>query len=106
MAISGAAASPNMGYYTSPATALFMTLFDVRLGWWMGNSRFTPSGKAPVQPGGWAIFFPNSWLRVIRIRAMFIFPTVDISRISAVYELIKRHCKVIVVCDAELRWQI
>src|ERR1044072_9185346 len=40
MPISGAAASPNMGYYTSAATGLFMTLFDVRLGWWMGNPRY------------------------------------------------------------------
>ena len=33
MAISGAAASPNMGYFTTPATAFYMALFDVRLGW-------------------------------------------------------------------------
>ena len=39
MAISGAAASPNMGYHTSPAAAFLMTLFNVRLGWWIGNPR-------------------------------------------------------------------
>ncbi|HLJ50397.1 MAG TPA: hypothetical protein VKU01_30500 [Bryobacteraceae bacterium] len=37
MAISGAAASPNWGYHTSPAMAFLMTIFDVRLGWWIGN---------------------------------------------------------------------
>ena len=37
MAISGAAASPNEGYHSSPATAFLMTVFDVRLGWWLGN---------------------------------------------------------------------
>src|ERR1044071_9529844 len=37
MAISGAAASPNMGYHTSPAPAFLMTVFNVRLGWWLGN---------------------------------------------------------------------
>jgi hypothetical protein len=31
MAISGAAASPNMGYHSSPPLALLMTLFNVRL---------------------------------------------------------------------------
>jgi len=37
-AISGAAASPNMGYYTmSSAVTILMTLFNIRLGWWMGN---------------------------------------------------------------------
>jgi len=37
MTISGAAASPNMGYHTSAPLALLMTLFNVRLGWWLGN---------------------------------------------------------------------
>jgi hypothetical protein len=37
LAISGAAASPNMGYHSSPTLAFLMTLFNVRLGWWLGN---------------------------------------------------------------------
>jgi hypothetical protein len=37
MAISGAAMSPNMGYHSSPTLALLMTLFNFRLGWWLGN---------------------------------------------------------------------
>ena len=37
IAISGAAASPNMGSYSEPPLAFLMTLFDVRLGWWIGN---------------------------------------------------------------------
>jgi len=37
LAISGAAASPNMGYHSSPAVTFLLTLFDVRLGWWLGN---------------------------------------------------------------------
>jgi len=39
MAISGAAANPNMGYHSSPATAFMLTAFNVRLGWWIGNPR-------------------------------------------------------------------
>jgi len=35
--ISGAAASPNMGYHSSPAMAFLLTLFNVRLGSWLGN---------------------------------------------------------------------
>ncbi|ADB40021.1 patatin-like phospholipase family protein [Spirosoma linguale] len=35
--ISGAAASPNMGYHSSTLVAFLMTLFNVRLGWWLGN---------------------------------------------------------------------
>ena len=37
LAISGAAANPNMGYHSSPVLGLLMTLFNVRLGWWLGN---------------------------------------------------------------------
>ncbi len=40
MAISGAAADPNMGYHSSPLVTLLMTLFNVRLGWWLPNPRF------------------------------------------------------------------
>jgi hypothetical protein len=40
MAISGAAVSPNMGYSSSPLLGFLLMLFNVRLGWWLGN----PSG--------------------------------------------------------------
>jgi hypothetical protein len=38
-AISGAAASPNMGHYSSAAITFIMTLFNARLGSWFGNPR-------------------------------------------------------------------
>jgi hypothetical protein len=37
MAISGAAVSSNMGYHSSPSLGILLTLFNVRLGWWLGN---------------------------------------------------------------------
>ncbi|MGH8092312.1 MAG: patatin-like phospholipase family protein [Chthoniobacterales bacterium] len=37
LTISGAAASPNMGYHSSPLVGFLMTLFNVRLGCWLGN---------------------------------------------------------------------
>src|SRR5262249_36130526 len=36
-AISGAAVSPNQGYHSSPIVGLIMMLFNLRLGWWLGN---------------------------------------------------------------------
>jgi len=42
--ISGAAASPNMGYHSSPALAFLMTIFNVRLGWWLGNPGLAGNG--------------------------------------------------------------
>ena len=40
LTISGAAASPNMGYHSSPIVGLVMTLFNLRLGAWQ-QSRAT-----------------------------------------------------------------
>ncbi|HYC59193.1 MAG TPA: patatin-like phospholipase family protein [Thermoanaerobaculia bacterium] len=37
VAISGAAITPNRGQKTSTPLAFLMTLFNVRLGWWLGN---------------------------------------------------------------------
>lgn len=37
LAISGAAASPNMGYHSSPPVTFLLALFNIRLGWWLGN---------------------------------------------------------------------
>src|SRR5262249_10152774 len=41
MTISGAAASPSMGYHSSALVAFVMTIFNVRLGWWLPNPRTT-----------------------------------------------------------------
>jgi hypothetical protein len=53
MTISGAAASPNMGYHSSPATGFIMTLLNARLGAWLGN---------PGKPGEktWRLAGPQS----------------------------------------------
>lgn len=37
IAISGAAVSPNMGYHSSAAITFLLTLFNARMGWWLGN---------------------------------------------------------------------
>ncbi len=44
MAISGAAANPNMGYISSPILTFVMTLFNIRLGWWLGNTGLAGEG--------------------------------------------------------------
>jgi hypothetical protein len=37
LAISGAAANPNAGYHSSPVVTFLLALFNLRLGWWLGN---------------------------------------------------------------------
>jgi hypothetical protein len=39
MAISGAAFNPNMGYNSSGPMSFLMSVFNVRLGWWLGNPK-------------------------------------------------------------------
>jgi len=100
MAISGAAASPNMGFYSQPALAFLMTLFDVRLGWWIGN----PMKENKWRHGGPGVGF--YWL----LREL-LGSTSDESEYVylsdgghfenlAVYELVRRGCKLIVASDA------
>ena len=100
MAISGAAASPNMGYFTSPATGLFMTLFDVRLGWWMGNSRYTPKWKSAGPTSGLGYLFSELLGQSDQNKGYVYLSDGGHFENLAVYELIKRRCQVIVACDA------
>jgi hypothetical protein len=50
VAISGAAASPNMGAHSSPVVTFLLALFNIRLGWWLGNPG--PAGAATFDTQG------------------------------------------------------
>ena len=100
VAISGAAASPNMGFYSSPPLAFLMTLFDVRLGWWVGN---------PAHHDGWLRGSPI--VGFVSLLRELLGSTNDDNKYVylsdgghfenlAVYELVRRGCRLIVACDA------
>jgi hypothetical protein len=100
MAISGAAASPNMGYHSSPSVAFLLTVFNVRLGWWMQNTSSAESWRT----GG-----PHFGLRYL-ICELFGIST-DRSKFVqltdgghfdnlGIYELVRRRCRFIIVTDA------
>jgi len=101
MAISGAAANPNAGYHSSPAVAFLLTVFNARLGWWIGNPLAERSWKNTSPPIG--LFYLLSEL--------FGFSGVKRAYVNlsdgghfdnmGLYELIRRRCRYIVVCDAE-----
>lgn len=99
MAISGAAVSPNMGYHTSPATAFFLTLFDVRLGWWMGNPRYVDKWKSPGPPLGLG-YLLSELLGSCDEKSKYVYLS-DGAHFEnlAIYELIKRRCRLILACD-------
>ena len=107
VAISGAAASPNMGYHTNPAVAFLMTVFNVRLGWWLRNTRRrvmvgADEKKLPSTPR----FGPLRLFDELSGRAddtdAYIYLT-DGGHFDnmGLYELVRRRCRKIVVCDSE-----
>jgi predicted acylesterase/phospholipase RssA len=101
VAVSGAAASPNMGYHTSPGLAFLMTVFNVRLGWWAGNPRHRTTWRR-LGPAYGLLYlireiFPstNDEMRYIYLSDGGHFENLGI------YELIRRKCQFIIACDAD-----
>lgn len=99
--ISGAAASPNMGYNSSPMLALVMTLFNARLGWWSGN----PADASDVwkQPGptwGFLPFLYEALGLTDDTRAWVYLSDGGHFENLGLYEMVFRRCRSIVVCDA------
>jgi hypothetical protein len=109
MTISGAAASPSMGYHSSPGTAFLMTLFNVRLGAWLGN-------PASPRMGDLARSSPDDALRPLfaemfgqtndRGRDIYLSDGGHFENLG-LYEMVRRRCRYIFVvdgsCDPECR---
>jgi hypothetical protein len=100
VAISGAAASPNMGYNTSPLVAFLLTMFNVRLGWWYPN----PGGKYWTSPGlRFSLYYLLQELVGIADERKLFVNVSDGGHFEnlGIYELVRRRCKVIIASDAE-----
>jgi hypothetical protein len=100
MAISGAAASPNWGYHTSPAMAFLMTVFDIRLGWWIGNPLSTKWRKSgpPLNLG--YLLCELVGLTSDRRKYVYLSDGGHFDNMG-LYELVRRRCRFIVLVDAE-----
>lgn len=116
MAISGAAAAPNMGALTPGTLAFVMTLLNFRMGYWLPNpaeihrldqkkapaDAFAPP-KAPV---GW--FRPGPFYLVREALGSLSTqkPLINVSdgghlENLGIYELLRRRCKLIIAVDGE-----
>ncbi|MEO8256694.1 MAG: hypothetical protein ABI868_05035 [Acidobacteriota bacterium] len=100
IAVSGAAASPNMGYHTSSVIAFLMTLFNIRLGWWFPNPRDTAGGA--MSPHFSLSYLAAELFGGASDKTSFLMVS-DGGHFEnlAAYELIRRRCGVIVVSDCE-----
>jgi hypothetical protein len=101
MAISGAALNPGQGFHTSTQVAFLLTLFDVRLGWWIGNPR---NRKTYTRPGPLIAAGPlvRELFGLLDERS----PYLNLSDGGnfdnlGLYELVRRGCRFIVAVDAE-----
>jgi hypothetical protein len=100
--ISGAAASPNMGYHSAGVIGFIMTLFNARLGAWLGNP-----GKAGAKT--WRQDGPSSAVSSL-VREAFGLTDDTSSYVYlsdgghfenlGLYEMVMRGCKRIVVLDS------
>lgn len=99
VSISGAAVSPNMGYRSGgPITAL-LAIFNMRLGAWLGN----PSRKKWRSPGPKHLltYFIHELFGLTNANEDYVYLS-DGGHFEnlAVYELLRRRCRFIVVCDS------
>jgi predicted acylesterase/phospholipase RssA len=98
VALSGAAASPNMGSHSSPPLNFLMTMFNVRLGRWCPNPR----------KGAWTSSSPAIGLFSL-IAELFGMTNADANYVYlsdgghfenlGIYELVRRRCRLIVAVD-------
>ena len=100
--ISGAAASPSMGYHSSPVKGFVMTLLNARLGAWLGNPG--DAGERTWRQDG-----PRSAVGSLVKEALGLTDNTSAYvylsdgghfENLAVYEMILRRCRQIVVLDA------
>jgi hypothetical protein len=108
-ALSGAAASPNMGFMmTSPIVRILMTLFNIRMGFWLGNPGLAGNKPGRFRRSTYDRNCPRSSVRPIVAEALGRtddkHPYVYLSdgghfENFGLYEMILRRCRFIVVGD-------
>lgn len=118
-AVSGAAVSPNWGSHTNAATAFLLTVFNVRLGWWLANPRrldeegrllnekgvdagYVRSAFPPASPRFSLLYLLSELLGETNDTRQYVYLS-DGGHFEnmGLYELVRRRCRYIVICDAE-----
>ncbi len=105
ISVSGAAASPNMGYHTSPLVAFLLTLFDVRLGWWFPNPnpvQRRKNAKESASPAFSLRYLIMELFGGAKDKSAYLAIS-DGGHFEnlATYELIRRKCRIVIISDGE-----
>ena len=101
MAISGAAVNPNMGYHSKASISFLLSLFNIRLGWWIKN----PAESASTERSS-PLFGLFYLLRELGGYTDAHSAYVNLSdgghfENMGLYELVRRRCRYIIICDGE-----
>ncbi len=100
MAISGAAVNPNAGYHSSPGIAFLLTVFNVQMGWWMGNPRKRHWRSADPKYGLAYILANLAGNTSTRDEYVCLSDGGHFDNMG-LYELVRRRCRFIVLGDGE-----
>lgn len=100
MAISGAAACPNMGYHSSPALTFLMTVFNVRLGHWSPNPANEHHWTKHDPPFGGIYLLSELFGRTQHTSPFVYLSDGGHFENLGIYELVRRRCACIVAIDA------
>jgi hypothetical protein len=102
MTISGAAASPSMGYHSSPTTSFLMTLFNVRLGAWLANPSCATEEQLRRSGPSFALrplLYEMLGLTDDNGTEIYLSDGGHFDNLG-LYEMVRRRCRYIVVSDA------
>jgi hypothetical protein len=99
MAISGAAVSPNMGYSSSPLLGFLLMLFNVRLGWWLGNPAGPEYRSEGPKFGLVTMLQELANMTTATGRWIYLSDGGHFDNLG-IYEMVRRRCRFIVVSDA------
>ena len=99
LTVSGAAASPSMGYHSSPPLTFLMTLFNVRLGRWCANPRGDKWREPSPSSGLVSLIAELFGLTDANSNFLYLSDGGHFENLG-IYELVRRRCKLIVAIDA------
>ncbi|QNO26067.1 patatin-like phospholipase family protein [Sphingopyxis sp. OPL5] len=108
MTISGAAATPNMGYHSAPFVTMVMTFFNVRLGWWLPHPDAPEDQAREEEPKGRLLHVVKEALGLADDKSWLYLSDGGHFDNLGLYEMVRRRCHRIVVidgtCDGEFRY--
>jgi len=99
VAISGAAASPNMGYHSSKMISFLLAFFNIRLGWWILNPKKTQSNPWRYKKHPLFLSFNELFSRTNDCRAYVYLSDGGHFENLGLYEMVLRKCQYIIVID-------